>query len=124
MNTRELKKQNLRKKRTMRVRKKIRGNSLKPRLCVKKTNNHIEAQIIDDEAGMTLASVSTRSKEFRNTEFGKKNKNSAKKLGERIADLALNKKNIKEVNFDRGPHKYHGITAEFANAARGAGLKF
>ena len=123
MKTIELKKKILRKKRSMRVRKYLKGNSLKPRLSVVKSNAHIEVQLIDDEERKTLASTSTRAKEFRKTEFNSKNKNSARKLGEKIAELAQ-KKNIKEVIFDRGPHKYHGVLAELADAARGAGLKF
>lgn len=113
----------LREKRALRVRKHLRGSSEKPRLSVVKSNLHIQVQIIDDETGKTLASTSTYSKEFRNTEFNKKNKASARKLGEQIAEIAKSK-NIKEVVFDRGPFKYHGILAELANAARSNGLQF
>jgi len=113
----------VRKKRALRVRKHLRGTSEKPRLCVVKSNSHIQAQLIDDESGKTLGAVATFSKEMRNTEFGKKNKASAKKLGEAIAEIAKSK-NIKEVVFDRGPFKYHGILAELANAARAGGLQF
>jgi large subunit ribosomal protein L18 len=119
----QFKNQLLREKRALRVRKHLRGNSIKPRMCVQKTNFHIYVQIIDDEAGVTLGATSTIAKEFKDGEFGKKNKATAKKIGERIAEIAL-AKNIKEVVFDRGPHKYHGILAELANGARGAGLKF
>lgn len=107
----------------MRVRKKLRGSNSKPRLCVVKTNNHIHVQLINDEDGVTIGSTSTLAKEFRQTEFSKKNKVSAAKLGTRIAEIA-NEKNIREVIFDRGPHKYHGILAELANAARENGLQF
>jgi large subunit ribosomal protein L18 len=113
----------LRQKRQMRVRKHLRGNEIKPRLCVVKSNKHIQAQLIDDESGKTLGAVATFAKEFRNTEFNKRNKASAKKLGERIAEIAK-EKNIKEVIFDRGPFKYHGVLAELADAARAAGLQF
>lgn len=118
-----LKRQKVRHTRSLRVRKKVRGTSSKPRMCVVKTNNHIQVQLIDDEARTTVASASTFSKEFKNTEFSKKNKASAKKLGEKIAELA-GAKNIKEVVFDRGPFKYHGILAELADAARAGGLQF
>jgi len=117
------KNQHLRNKRALRVRKQLRGTTTRPRLCVVKSNNHIQAQLIDDEAGITLGAVATFAKEFKNTEFAKKNKNSARKLGERIAEIAKDK-NIKEVVFDRGPFKYHGILAELANAARAGGLQF
>lgn len=118
-----LRNQRVRKTRAMRVRKKLRSCGMKPRMCVVKTNKHIQVQLIDDEAGKTLGAISTYSKEFRNTDFAKKNKTSARKLGERIAEIALGQ-NIKEVIFDRGPFKYHGILAELADAARSAGLKF
>jgi large subunit ribosomal protein L18 len=117
-----LKRQNIRKRRTMRNRKKLRGTNLRPRLCVIKSNSHIQAQLIDDESGLTLVSAATFSKEFRNTEYNRKNKNSAKKIGEKIAEIARSK-NINEAVFDRGSFKYHGILAELADAARGAGLK-
>lgn len=107
----------------MRVRKKLRGTSSKPRLCVVKSNKHIQAQLIDDESGKTLGMVATFAKEFRETEFAKKNKSSAAKLGEKIAEIAK-KNNVTEVIFDRGPFKYHGILAALADSARAAGLQF
>ena len=118
-----VKNKQLREKRAIRVRKHLRGTGSKPRLCVIKSNNHIQAHLFDDESGFTIGSVSTFSKENRNTEFGKKNKASARKLGETIAEIAKSK-NIKEVVFDRGPNKYHGILAVLADAARAGGLKF
>ncbi len=108
--------------RALRVRKKVRGSSSKPRLSVVKSNKHLYAQLVDDVNGKTLGSVSTLSKEVKNTD-AKKNKETAKKLGELIAAIAKDK-NINEVVFDRGPFKYHGILAELANAARENGLAF
>lgn len=119
----QLVKQKRRKNRAHRVRKRCQGTELKPRLCVVKTNNHIQAQLINDEKGITLGSTSTFSKEFRNTEFNRRNKVSARKIGERIAEIAK-EHNVQEVSFDRGCYKYHGVLAEVADAARGAGLKF
>lgn len=113
----------LRVKRAIRVRKHLRGTDVKPRLCVVKSNCHIQVQLIDDESGRTLCGLSTFSKELKNTEFNRKNKASARKLGEQIAEIAKSK-NIKEVIFDRGPSKYHGVLAELANAAREGGLQF
>lgn len=110
-------------RRSLRVRKKLHGSSIKPRLSVIKSNKHLQVQLIDDDAHLTLGAVSTFSKEFRGTDFEKKNKVTARKLGERIAQIAK-EKNIKEVVFDRGPFKYHGILAELANAAREGGLQF
>jgi large subunit ribosomal protein L18 len=113
----------LRVRRAKRVRKHLRGTSAKPRLCVVKTNCHLQVQLIDDEAGRTLGGTATFAKEFQGTPFNRKNKTSARKLGEQIASIALSK-DIKEVVFDRGPSKYHGILAELADAARAGGLQF
>lgn len=110
-------------KRGMRVRRKLRSVCDRPRLSIVKTNCHIHVQLINDENGETLVSSGTNCKEFRNTEFNRKSKASARKLGTHFAELAQ-KKNIKEVLFDRGPFKYHGILAEFASAAREQGLQF
>lgn len=118
-----LKKQLLRNKRSLRVRSKLHGTAAKPRLSIVKSNSHIQAQLIDDDAGKTIGHVATFGKEFRNTEFNRKNKTSAQKLGQRIAEIAK-EKNVKEVIFDRGPFKYHGILAALADAAREAGLQF
>lgn len=118
-----IKKQKVRQKRAWRVRKKIHGTGTKPRLCVVKSNKHIQAHLIDDDAGKTLGTIATFSKEFRTTEFSKKNKASAAKLGEKIAEIAK-KHDVTEVVFDRGPFKYHGILAALADSARAAGLQF
>lgn len=118
-----LKLHQMRRKRAMRNRKKLRGTETTPRMCVVKSNKHIQVQIIDDETGRTLGAASTFSKEFRGTPFAKKNKESARKLGERIAEIAKSHQ-IKAVVFDRGPFKYHGILAELADAARNSGLQF
>lgn len=123
MKTIEYKQNQKRLRRVYRVRKKLKGTSLKPRLCVVKSNQNIEVQLIDDDKRVTIASTSTRSKDLKNTEFNRCNKNSARKLGEEIASKAL-KQNIKEVVFDRGAHKYHGVLKELADAARSAGLQF
>ncbi len=110
-------------KRAYRVRKHVRGSSQKPRMCVVKTNKHIQVQIVDDEIGKTLTSISTQSKALKNSEFKKKNKATAKVLGEKIAEQARGL-GILQVVFDRGPYKYHGILAELATAARAGGLQF
>lgn len=123
MRTHTIKNQSLRKKRAWRVRKNIHGTATRPRMSVHKTNKHIFVQLIDDDNHATLGSISTCSSELRGTEFGHRNKTSAKKLGERIAEIAKNQ-NIKEVIFDRGSFKYHGILAELADAARAGGLQF
>lgn len=123
MSSNLVKKNVVRQNRTFRVRKKLRGTSQRPRLCVIKSNKHIHVQLIDDEAGKTIGSTATFAKEFRETEFAKKNKASAAKIGEKIAQIAK-QSNINEVIFDRGPFKYHGILAALADGARAAGLQF
>ena len=117
------KRHKLRKNRALRVRKKLHGTAQKPRLCVLKTNKHIQVQLIDDDNHITLCSTGTHTKEFKNSEFARKNKASAAKIGEKIAELAQ-QKNIKEIVFDRGPFKYHGILAALADAVRSAGVNF
>jgi large subunit ribosomal protein L18 len=124
MSHNEVKKQyQQRKKRALRVRRKLRGSSATPRMSVVKSNCHIQVQLIDDEKGITLGGIATYSKELAQTEFGKKNKKSARKLGERIAEIAK-EKNVQVVIFDRGPFNYHGILAELAEGARAGGLRF
>lgn len=122
MKNNQLNKVRIQNKRALRVRKKLRGTSEVPRMCVVKTNKHVQVQIIDDESHKTLCSASTLSKELKGTEFAKKSKASAAKLGEMIAKAAQGL-NIKKVKFDRGQFKYHGILAELADAARNAGLQ-
>lgn len=109
-------------KRGRRVRKHIREFAKRPRLAVVKSNKHLQAQIIDKD-GQTLCGTATYSKEFRNTEFNKKGKASAQKLGEHIAKLA-SEKGIKEVVLDRGASSYHGVVGALADAARQNGLEF
>ena len=115
-----LKRTKVRKKRTMRIRKKLRGSSERPRFSVSKSLKHIGVQIIDDENGVTLTSFSTLSKE---AQGHKRSKEGARFVGQKIAELAK-QKNIEKVIFDRGRFKYHGLIAELANAARENGIKF
>lgn len=104
-------------KRAMRVRSRLRGTSEQPRLCVVKSNRHLHAQLIDDESAVTLASTSTLAKEF-----GQKNKEMAKRLGLKMGELTKGK-NVKSVIFDRGPSKFHGVIAAFAEGVREAGVE-
>lgn len=109
--------------RTLRVRKKLKGSAERPRLSIFKSNKHFYAQIIDDESSKTLVSYSTLAKDLKGTETAKLSKESAKVIGEKLAAMAK-EKNINQVIFDRGRFKYHGIIAQFADAAREHGLKF
>lgn len=123
MQTKMIQKQNLRKRRTMRVRKKLRGDQQRPRLCVVKSNRHIEAQVIDDEQGKTLFAVTTKAKEYQGSDNGRRCKTAAKTLGTRLAELAKEHQ-VQQLVFDRGSAKYHGVLAELADAARAGGLQF
>ena len=106
-----------------RVRGKISGTNARPRLCVYRSLTQIYAQIIDDEAGVTLCSASTLDPEVKKACKGKNKTEQAKLVGEIIAKRALDKK-IKEVVFDRGGYIYIGRVQALADAAREAGLKF
>ena len=103
-----------------RVRGKIAGTALRPRLCVFRSLSNIYAQIIDDVAGVTLAAASTLDKEFNG--YGG-NKEAAKAVGLSIATRAL-AKGFESVVFDRGGNLYHGRIKELADGAREGGLKF
>lgn len=111
--------QDVRRRKHLRVRAKISGTAETPRLCVFRSNKHIEAQIIDDTKGVTL--VSTSSVALKLTDGN--NVNGAKKVGAEIAKKAL-AAGIENVVFDRGGYIYHGRVQALAEAAREGGLKF
>ena len=106
-----------------RVRKKVSGTAEVPRLNVYRSLNHIYAQVIDDVAGNTLVSASTREKEVAEMVKGKTKTEAAKIVGETVAKRAL-EKNIEQVVFDRGGYLYTGRVQAVAEGARAAGLKF
>lgn len=112
-----------RKARIMRVRKKVRGSSERPRLTVSKTNQHIYAQVIDDVKGITLVGVGTQSKVNQKSDVQGKSKEAARHIGKQLAELAK-KAGVEAVIFDRGRYKFHGVVAELAAGAREAGLQF
>ncbi len=105
------------------VRKKVTGTPDRPRLSVFRSNRHIYAQIIDDTAGATLASASTRAKGSHDQSANAGNKKAAETVGETIAKQALGV-GIKCVCFDRNRYKFHGRVKALAEAARKAGLAF
>ncbi len=123
MESRLKKRNGQRARRLLRVRSHVRGNSQRPRMSVHKSNKHLSVQVIDDEAAVTLFSMSTLTEEMKSLQMGKKSKEAAKQLGIKIAELAK-KNQISTVVFDRGRHKFHGLLAELANSAREAGLQF
>lgn len=112
-----------RKKRHIRVRKNLSGTQARPRLNVFRSLNHIYAQIINDETGVTLVSASTMDKEIGATVSYGGNVEAAKVVGKAIAERAV-AKGISKVVFDRGGYLYHGRVAALAAAAREAGLEF
>ena len=115
------KKQRLAQLRRFRIRKKVRGSIVRPRLAVCFANKNIHVQFIDDDAGKTLAAASTVSKAVAKDVAA--NVKGAKTIGTLAAKQALDK-GIKEVVFDRGGARYHGKVKALAEAAREAGLKF
>lgn len=106
-----------------RLRKKISGTPQRPRLCVHFSGQHIYAQIIDDDAGRTLASVNTTEKNFVDGVVVKPNIATAIKVGKLVADRAIGQ-SIKKVVFDRGGFLYTGKVKALADAAREGGLEF
>ncbi|MHC4622489.1 MAG: 50S ribosomal protein L18 [Planctomycetota bacterium] len=105
------------------VRKKIFGTPDRPRLSVFRSNRHIYSQVIDDVAGVTLASSSTRAKGLRDGLSGGGDKKAAEIVGEAVAKQAL-QVGIKCVCFDRNRYKFHGRVKALADAARKTGLVF
>ena len=106
-----------------RVRKKISGTPEMPRLSVYRSNKHIQAQIIDDTQGITLAAASTMDPALKGQLDDVDKKGAAKLVGKLVAERAL-QAGVKSVVFDRGGYIYTGRVAEVAEGAREAGLEF
>ena len=111
----------VRKRRHAHVRRTITGTAERPRLNVFRSNKHISAQLIDDVAGVTIASASSLDKELKLENGG--NIEAARQVGELVAKRAL-EKGHETIVFDRGGYLYHGRVQVLADAAREAGLKF
>lgn len=116
-------KNTLRRKKHMRVRKKITGTPVRPRLNVYKSSKNIYAQIIDDSNGVTIVSASTVETAIKGSVKSGGNVEAAKEVGKLIAQRAV-EKGIKLIVFDRGGYVYHGRVKELADAARAEGLEF
>ena len=112
---------NARARRAFRVRKKVSGTSLRPRLVVSRSSRHLFVQVIDDATAHTLASASTMEADFRASTADKTAK--ARELGSLIATRAK-AAGISTVVFDRAGNKYHGRIAAVADSARENGLDF
>src|SRR5215213_4552250 len=103
-----------------RIRRKVKGDTERPRLAIYRSFNHIYAQVIDDRLGQTLVSASTTEKDLRGAGAGG-NLDAARRIGQTIAERAL-AKGIEQVVFDRGGYLYHGRIKALTDAARAAGL--
>ena len=112
-----------RQRRHTRVRVKVKGTTLRPRLCVFRSLNHIYAQVIDDSQGHTLVFASTLDPEIKNEVDGKAKVGEAELVGSLVAKRAVSQ-GINQVVFDRGGYKYHGRVKALADAARRDGLVF
>ena len=107
-------------KRKIHIRKNLHGTAERPRMTITRSNSNMFMQVIDDDAGKTLASISTLEKEFASL---KPNTESAAKLGEAMGKRLLEKK-ITTVVFDRNGYLYHGVVKSLADGARKAGIVF
>ncbi len=106
-----------------RLRKRVSGTQLRPRLSVFRSNKHIYVQVIDDSSGRTLAAANTLQEALKGDTAGKKPVEVAELIGKAIA-VRSKAAGIDKVVFDRGGFKYHGSIKTLAEAARGAGLEF
>ena len=118
-----LRKQKLRERRHLRVRKKVSGTPSRPRLAVFRSEHHIYAQLIDDTQGRTLAAASTLDPTLRGDVKYGGNVSAAQAVGRLVGERAK-EQGIQRVVFDRGGFAYHGRVAALADAAREAGLEF
>ena len=108
-----------RSRRQLRIRKRISGTAVRPRLVVNRSARHVFVQVVDDTKGLTVASASTREADLRAFDGDKTAK--AKRVGELVAERAK-AAGIEAVVFDRGGNKYHGRIAAVADGAREGGL--
>ena len=115
--------QETRQRKHARLRKKISGTDLRPRLAVYRSLKHFHVQLIDDVTGQTLLGVSTQDPDIKGKAKNMANAEGAKLVGALVAKRAKDKK-IESVVFDRGGVIYHGVVKALAESAREAGLKF
>jgi large subunit ribosomal protein L18 len=106
-----------------RVRKKVAGTQERPRLNVFRSLNQIYAQVIDDDKGHTMVSVSSLDIALRSKLKGKTKTEQARIVGEEVA-IRAKKKGVNTIVFDRGGNRYHGRVRALAEAARAGGLEF
>ncbi len=110
-------------RRKRRIRKRIMGIELKPRLSVFRSLRHIYAQAIDDTSGRTIVAASTLDKEIRGKLKNSGNKEAAAEVGKLMGQRLLNK-GLTQIVFDRSGYKYHGRVKALADGLRSTGIKF
>jgi large subunit ribosomal protein L18 len=106
-----------------RIRKKVSGTAERPRLAIHFSGKHVYAQVVDDDAGRTLAAASTVEQGLLGKSKVAANRANADIIGKAIAERLIAKKK-ESVVFDRGGFQYHGKVKALADAARESGLKF
>ena len=112
-----------RKRRHERIRRHLHGTAERPRLNVFRSLDHIYVQVIDDDMGNTLVAASTVDPELRDQLNGLNKSQQATRVGQLLAQRALDK-GLKKVVFDRGGYPYHGRVKALADGAREGGLEF
>jgi large subunit ribosomal protein L18 len=112
-----------RQRRHARILKKIRGTSERPRLVVRRSLRHIEAQLVDDDRGICITGISTRSKEVLSKLDEDHRKSAQSRIAGQLMAERAKAKGIGRVVFDRGGYRYHGRVQAFAEGAREGGLK-
>lgn len=112
-----------RERRKLRIRKRVNGNTERPRMSVFRSSKHIYAQVVDDTTGKTLAHASSLSKELKGKLDELDKVGTAKAVGKLIGEICKTKK-IEKIVFDRNGYIYHGRIKALADAAREAGLQF
>ena len=106
--------------RKIHIRKSVYGTAERPRMTVTRSNKNLSVQVINDDEGKTLASISTLEKEFSTL---KPTVADAEKLGEALGSR-LKEKNITKIVFDRNGYLYHGVVKSLADGTRKAGIEF
>jgi large subunit ribosomal protein L18 len=112
-----------RRRRHARVLKKVRGSKERPRLVVRRSLRHIEAQLVDDDQGVCITGISTQSKEVETKLEDDKRKSTQSRIAGLVMAERAKSKGIEQVVFDRGGYRYHGRVKAFAEGAREGGLK-
>lgn len=112
-----------RQRRHARILKRVRGTPVRPRLIVRRSLRHLEAQLVDDDGGVCITGVSTRSKEIQSKLEDEQHKSAQSRIAGQLMAERAKAKGIVQVVFDRGGYPYHGRVRAFAEGAREGGLR-